>query len=77
VATGVPGSGKPPIGQMLAERHRHFMQASRLDSQFEAREPPGAAENLISTRIDETVGAIVDEIVTALSLPAATMTEPM
>jgi gluconate kinase len=50
---------------------------SLLDSRFAALEPSGAAENLISIRIDETVGAIVDEIVTALSLPAARMTEPV
>jgi gluconate kinase len=71
VVTGVSKSG------ILADGHRHFVPGRLLDSRFAALEPSGAAENLISIRIDETVGAIVDEIVTALSLPAARMTEPV
>ena len=73
----VSGSGNSTIGQTLADRHRHFIPASLLGGQFAALEPRGAAENPISIRIDETVGAFVDEIVTALSLPAARMTEPV
>jgi gluconokinase len=77
VIADVPGSGRSTIAQILADRCGHFMPTRLLDSQFAALEPPGAEENPISIRIDETVGAIVDEIVTALSLPAARMTEPL
>jgi gluconokinase len=56
------------ISGRLAARQGHFMPVSLLQSQFATLEPPAADENAISTKIDKTVPAIVDEIVTALSL---------
>lgn len=64
------------IAGRLADRPGHFMPASLLASQFDALEPPTLTESAISMRIDKTVAAIVDDIVTALSLPAASIKEP-
>jgi len=55
------------IAGRLAARRGHFMPPSLLDSQFAALEPPEADENAIAVRIDRSVAAIVEEIVTALS----------
>jgi gluconokinase len=49
------------------------MPASLLQSRFATLEPPTADENAIVVQIDKPVGAIVDDIVTALSLQPASM----
>jgi gluconokinase len=64
------------IAGRLAARRGHFMPASLLDSQFAALEPPTAEEEPILTSIDAPVAAIVDHIVTALSLDPASMAAP-
>ena len=62
------------IAGRLGARRGHFMPASLLDSQFAALEPPSADEDAIFTPIDRPVPAIVDHIVTALSLQEESMT---
>jgi gluconokinase len=61
------------IAHRLTQRRGHFMPATLLDSQFAALEPPAPEENAIVTSIDNPVEAIVEHIVTALSLPNGTM----
>ncbi|HWD58219.1 MAG TPA: gluconokinase [Stellaceae bacterium] len=66
----------PLIAGRLGERRGHFMPASLLQSQFTTLEPPMAEEHPILVRIDNTVDAIVDEIVTALSLQQTSIEAP-
>ncbi len=58
------------IAEQLAARRGHFMPASLLDSQLTALEPPGPDENPITVAIDQPVGGMVGQIVSALR-PAA------
>jgi gluconokinase len=55
------------IAERLAARQGHFMPVSLLASQFATLEPPAPDENPIVARIDRPVGAVVEDIVTALS----------
>ncbi|MBV9551896.1 MAG: gluconokinase [Alphaproteobacteria bacterium] len=64
---------KEVIADRLAARRGHFMPPSLLDTQFAALEAPTADESPILVEIDQPVHRIVDQIVTALSSPAATM----
>lgn len=62
------------IAHRLAQRRGHFMPATLLDSQLAALEPPTPEENAIVASIDNPVEAIVEHIVTTLSLRQTTMT---
>jgi len=64
------------IADRLASRIGHFMPASLLRSQLATLEPPAADEGAISVKIDKTIPAIVDEIVTGLSLRQARLAAP-
>jgi len=57
------------IAQRMAARHKHFMPASLLDSQFDALEPPEADEDPITLGIDRPVTEIVESIVAVLCVP--------
>jgi gluconokinase len=58
------------IASRLAGRHGHFMPSSLLDSQFATLEEPGPDEPAIRVEIGAPPGAIADDIVEALGLPA-------
>jgi carbohydrate kinase (thermoresistant glucokinase family) len=64
------------IGRRLVERRGHFMSASLLLSQFATLEPPNRDEGAIVVSIDQPIAAIVEHIVTALSLRQASMMVP-
>jgi gluconokinase len=57
------------IGRRMVARHGHFMQASMLDSQFAALEPPTPDEGVIAVSVDATPPQIVNAIVHKLDLP--------
>jgi gluconokinase len=54
------------IGDRLAHRKGHFMPPELLTSQFRTLEPPEASEHVITVSIDESVEAIVEDIVRQL-----------
>jgi gluconokinase len=56
------------IARRLAGRRDHFMPASLLDSQLATLEEPASDEPAVTTDIDATVDAIVDDIVRQLGL---------
>jgi carbohydrate kinase (thermoresistant glucokinase family) len=56
------------IAQRLATRKGHFMPASLLASQFRDLEPPTPDEGALTVEIDQSVEAIVDEIINRLAL---------
>ena len=49
------------IAARMDQRHGHYMPSKLLDSQFAALEPPGP-EEAITVCIDQTVSAMVDEV---------------
>ena len=53
------------ISQRMAERSDHFMPASLLQSQFDALEDPTDEEDVFKVTIDQTLEAIVAQIVAA------------
>jgi gluconokinase len=60
------------IAGRLAARKGHFMPPELLTSQFQTLEPPGSDEHPVTTSIDASVDAIVDDILHQLKLnPAA------
>jgi len=61
------------IAQRMAARHKHFMPASLLDSQFDALEPPEADEDPITLGIDRPVTEIVESIVAVLCVPTRSL----
>jgi len=70
-------AGSPAlIACRIAGRRGHFMPASLLESQLAALEPPAAEEYPIIVRIEKPIAAIVEHIVTALSLRQVSMTVP-
>ncbi len=56
------------IEQRMRLRINHFMPVALLDSQFATLEPPGADEDAITVDIDQTLEAIVAEIMDGLGL---------
>jgi gluconokinase len=56
------------IAQRLAERKSHFMPPSLLASQFHDLEPPTPDERVLTVEIDQSVEAIVEEIIRDLRL---------
>lgn len=55
------------IAGRMAARQGHYMPLSLLDSQFAALEPPGPEEGAISVSIDQSLEAMLDEIIARLS----------
>ena len=55
------------IAGRMAQRQGHYMPLSLLDSQFAALEAPGQDE-AISVSIDQTIDAIIDQIVQKVAL---------
>lgn len=58
------------IGRRIATRHEHFMPPSLLQSQFDALEEPGPAENPIVVSIAPRPREIVARILDALKMQA-------
>jgi gluconokinase len=54
------------IADRLAHRKGHFMPPELLTSQFRTLEPPEASEHVITVSTDESVEAIVEDIVRQL-----------
>lgn len=61
------------IAEGLAGRRGHFMSTVLLDSQFDALEPSGADERLLTASAELPVDVIVDRLVTKLSPSRATI----
>jgi gluconokinase len=57
---------KEVITRRMAARVGHFMPTSLIDSQFAALEPPAADENAITVDIDNTLEAIVANLMRSL-----------
>ncbi|MGL5012171.1 MAG: gluconokinase, partial [Paracoccaceae bacterium] len=55
------------IAARMARRSGHYMPVTLLASQFAILEEPGADEGAISVDIDQTLEAIVAEVVTTLA----------
>lgn len=60
----------------IGTRAGHYMPAALLQSQIATLEPPGADENAVIISIDQPVGAIVTEIIAALSTRTQTSKDP-
>jgi gluconokinase len=58
---------KELIADRLALRKGHFMPPELLTSQFSTLEPPEVSEHVITVSIDESVEAIVADIVRQLA----------
>lgn len=54
------------IAERMARRAGHYMPLSLLDSQFAALEPPGPDEGALTVEIDQTLPAILAQILAAL-----------
>jgi gluconokinase len=59
------------IANRLAQRKGHFMPPGLLASQFKTLEPPDNSENPVTVSIDDSVDAIVDDIVGQLGFTPA------
>jgi gluconokinase len=59
------------IATRLSLRKGHFMPPGLLASQFKTLEPPGGSENPVTVSIDDSVDAIVDDIIRQLGLRPA------
>jgi gluconokinase len=59
------------IAGRLAARKGHFMPPGLLDSQFRTLERPTPDEGAVAVSIDDTVEAIVDDIIAKLKLDPA------
>ena len=55
------------IAARMGSRTGHFMPTTLLDSQFAALEPPTADEDAITVDIDQTLSALIDDIMKKLS----------
>ena len=55
------------LRQRMGGRKGHFMPASLLDSQLATLEMPGADEEALAVSIDQSVSAIVEEVLGALA----------
>jgi gluconokinase len=64
------------IATRLSLRKGHFMPPGLLASQFKTLEPPGGSENPVTVSIDDSVDAIVDDIIRQLGLRPADHTAP-
>lgn len=64
------------IASRLSLRKGHFMPPGLLASQFKTLEPPGGSENPVTVSIDDSVDAIVDDIIRQLGLSPADRTAP-
>jgi gluconokinase len=58
---------RPLIAHRLVTRHGHFMQASLLQSQFDALEEPTPDERAITIWVGKPSAVLVDEIVATLA----------
>ena len=56
------------VEKQLRSRHRHFMNAALLHSQFDALEEPQADENVLTIQLGQTPDEIISEIKTNLIL---------
>jgi gluconokinase len=64
------------IHRRMVARHGHFMPASLLRSQFETLEEPTPDERPIVVPVDQPPAALVERILAALTLPAASNPPP-
>jgi gluconokinase len=67
---------KDLIASRLAQRKGHFMPPGLLDSQFKTLERPDTSENPVTVSIDDSVEAIVDDIIRQLRLGPAGSDNP-
>jgi len=59
------------LAARLAARHGHFFQASLLDSQFAALEPPSPEEGVLTVEATGPPAGVATRIINGLRLPAA------
>jgi gluconokinase len=56
------------VDRQLRSRHRHFMDAALLQSQFDDLEQPQPDENVLTIELGQTPDEIVEEIEAKLHL---------